>query len=192
MKHLSIEKATLFEGRQWKEFLKIYRSSFKAEELDPISIYKEALQKDESRLHYLLFGSKVIGFYIIDVHENFDMLNHIAIAKEFRSQGLSNILMHHYMQTAATTGKFTVVEASDRLVAYYKRFGFFSLDVEYLIPSFTNPKHYLRYNLLCAPKDHPKLPISKKALKMFLLDIYDICYYLDEDSPLVKKVLKSL
>ena len=192
MKHLSIEKATLFEGRKWKEFLKIYRSSFKVEELDPIPLYKEALQKDESRLYYLLFGSKVIGFYIIDVHDNFDMLNHIAITKEFRSQGLSKILMHHYMQTAATTGKFTVVEASDRLVSYYKRFGFFSLDVEYLIPSFKNPEHFLHYNLLCAPKNHPKIPLSKEEFKAFLLDIYDICYYLDKNAPLVKKVLKSL
>ena len=192
MKHLSIVKATLFEGRKWKEFLKIYKNSFKAEELDPISLYKKALQRDESRLYYLLFGSKVIGFYIIDVHDNFDMLNHIAITKEFRSQGLSKILMHHYMQTATKACKFTVVEANDKLVTYYKNFGFFSLEVEYFIPSFRNPEHFLRYNLLCAPKDHPKLPLSKETLKAFLLEIYDICYYLDENSPLVKRVLKSL
>jgi len=191
MNKLKVVKFSFFDKTYWSGFIKSYENNINPDDADPIDIYIKAIEIGESELYLLIKDDEVIGFYLIDVHEDFNMLNHIAINRKHRKNRYAIDLISHLKGISLCESKFIVVEVMDFYKKLYTKIGFRELKIDFYVPHFGR-ETIGRYNLMLWNSHNSDFDNNYKIVKKAIEKIYEISYYIDKNDPIVLKTLATL
>jgi len=176
----------------WITFADIYERTVNPDDRDPIEVYEKAINTGESELFLISLNKELIGFYLIDVHSVFNMLNHISILSKYRRRGYASELLHHLKGKSTLENKYIIVETTFMPLHIYKEVGFKKLKMNFYVPSFVVNGKVFNFSLLMWGYNFFKLHVTYEQMVQIIKDIYAISYYLEEDDEIVKKTLNTV
>lgn len=102
------------------------------------------------RYYILMHNNKLVGCVAMEIpNKDFCCLIRLAVMPEYRKQGLGEKLVGHILNLARQTGlkqvKIGIVANADRLIKWYKNFGFVQIKTQRL--------DHLPFLVLCLSKD---------------------------------------
>lgn len=169
--------------------MQIYRDSFEQEEREDEESIKQNIERGVYKMLSYISHDEVIGFYILDINQQFDyvLFSFLAIKKSWQKRGLGTKLSLHainYFQLSLQEN-FLLTEAKERQAKLYKKLEFSTIKLEYLAPLFDSDKS-IAMNLMLIEK---KKRLNSLILKNIIKDMFYRGYGLEEND---KRVLEQL
>ena len=150
----------LMESDEFSRVWDIMQESFPVDEHRPFNQQKELLRKQEYKIYVLRNQNTVQGFIAVWELKSLLFIEHFAMDKACRNQGLGSKLLSYitnkYTQTICLEVEIPKDEITCRRVEFYKRNGFY-----------LNPYEYMQPPLSAGQKDVPLRIMTYKREKTF-------------------------
>jgi len=193
MNDINIFKYTVeLEDSIWENFTDIYERTVNPDDREPVDLYKKSLNSGASELYLLTLNGELIGFYLIDVHSLFNMLNHLSIIVKQRRRGYALELLQHLKEKSTLENKYIIVETLFNPRPIFKEVGFKELKMNFYAPSFVVPGKLFNFRLLIWGYHFFKLHVTYEQMVDIVKDIYSVTHYLDDNDEIVKKSISTI
>jgi len=150
---------------QLKKIRKIYENSFPPDERRDFKKLKSLLVDPRFSLAAIVFEDEVVGLISNWDFEHFVYIEHFAVAREFRGNGLGTYVLKSFMQQEKRVIVLEVELPEDatsfKRIKFYKGFGFRLCEETYIQPPYDKGKQALPMLIMIANESEAALPFSK-------------------------------
>lgn len=183
-------------AREWASFCQLYLSEFPEWEQEPLDTIKTRIEEGR----YALIAAQntaneLVGFYLLDQpHDpDYTILTFMAVAPEFRNQGLGSTICRHAFEHYTDRGNhWLLIEAEQRQSYFYGRLGARCLDLEYSVPHFGDAESSTPMYLMGLMKPATPDEIDGDFLRIIIEHIFIEGYRVTSKDPCLIKQLEAI
>jgi GNAT superfamily N-acetyltransferase len=181
---------------EWVAFCQLYLNEFPEWEQEPLDTIKTRIEQGR----YILVIAKnaanePVGFYLLDQpHDpDYSILTFMAVAPEFRNQGLGSIICRHaFEHYTERDNHWLLIEAEQRQSHFYGRLGARCLDIKYEIPHFGDAESSTPMYLMGLMKPVTPKEIDGDFLRIMVEHIFIEGYRVTQSDPCLIQQLQAI
>jgi ribosomal protein S18 acetylase RimI-like enzyme len=149
---------------QLKKIRKIYENSFPPDERRDFVKLKALLSDSRFTLSAIVFEDEVVGLFSFWDFKHFVYVEHFAVAREFRGNGLGSYVLKSFMDQEKRPVVLEVELPEDpvsfKRINFYKNFGFSVCKEAYIQPPYDKGKQSVPMLIMISNEAAAALPFS--------------------------------